>query len=159
MTGLGSSNNANVSTAADSSHPRVQQLTEVAPPSTESEFSTISSLQSKKPLTRLSITPQLSSELSQRGKDEKSTSATRQTPSNSALPKVAGREVDRFVDCPVIVRHPQLGWLEIQCNLCGGNSQPSSGVFILGFRECGVTWLTNTRKHRPAPVISTPITS
>lgn len=50
-----------------------------------------------------------------------------------ASPKVAGREADRFVDCPVIVRHLQFGWLELRCNLCGGNSQEKGEKYLLGF--------------------------
>lgn len=59
------------------------------------------------------------------------------TATQSSLPpavsRVEGHEADRFVDCPVIVRHAQLGWLELQCYLCGGNCQmKNGGKYLLG---------------------------
>jgi hypothetical protein len=34
--------------------------------------------------------------------------------------------------CPVIIRQAHLGWLELACGICGGNSQPRHGPFLKG---------------------------
>ncbi|KAE9989633.1 hypothetical protein EG327_002434 [Venturia inaequalis] len=128
LTRLNSTATVNVTITPDSAQPRVEQSTEVPLPSTEKGLSTDSDtplmFKSRKRRAPPSATPQLA-------EHAQLSSAIDNSSLPPPSPKVAGREAARFVDCPVIVRHAQLGWLELWCNICGGNSQ-KDGKYLLG---------------------------
>ncbi|TID16872.1 Purine permease [Venturia nashicola] len=145
LTGFNSSTAADTTITPDSTRPRAQRSTEVALPSTEDGMSTGSDtpliFRSKRRCAPPSATPQLDQNAQLHQNTQLDLAVLKSTPLPSS-PKVTGREVDqrnvtgrevdRFVDCPVIVRHAQLGWLELRCNVCRGNSQGTGDKYLLG---------------------------
>lgn len=147
MTQLNSAATVNETITPDTTRRRVEQSIQVALPSTENELSTENGLSTEKELSsekELStesdtplifrsrnprVPPSTTPQLAQRVQLDSATEGSSLPPT---LPKMAGFEAERFVDCPVIVHHSQLGWLELRCNVCGGNCQEKSEKYLLG---------------------------
>ncbi|QDS68423.1 hypothetical protein FKW77_010790 [Venturia effusa] len=136
LTGLNSTAAASTAITSGGIRSMKQPSTEVVPPDTETGLSTdsdaplmVTSLRRRAPP---SATPQMV-----QGSQLDSTFTDSSLPLPPPSLKMAGREAERFEECPVIVRHAQLGWLELQCNVCGGNSQEMDGKYLLGMAGMG----------------------
>jgi hypothetical protein len=63
---------------------------------------------------------------------KKSRSHRREKATSSATGSFSKMELEKVVKCSVIIKHAELGWLELACGICQANCSRTSGKFFAG---------------------------